>query len=364
MLARLILLLTLLAAAPAAAWTDDVRCVQEQLVQAGQDPGPVDGVVGPRTLAALRTVAAQEGVTSGHALTSDTATTWCRRLGQADPALRAYWPSATNAVVVQTGAGVDPVLARLIRVRLPELHQEVAALLGVELSGTDRVFVGAGIDELRQMITGDRQHRPIANLDAVLEDHCNPSGRIGAFATPGVMVICLRPNTRLLTDLAYSTLVFVLTHEATHLVQFQLTGLPGSGTAADGRVRFEGPMWLLEGLADVVGHALGDRLDPLEIRELGARRYAGRSVPSLTRLQTRSDLLSRQDDVYQAGMWAASMLIERAGFSGAGRLFSLMGEGQPFPDAFAQVYGRSLDTFYAGFTAEAGPGQPPRPVKG
>ncbi|WP_334191529.1 peptidoglycan-binding domain-containing protein [Pararhodobacter sp.] len=364
MLARLILFLILLAAAPAAAWTDDVRCVQQQLAQAGQDAGPADGIVGPRTLAALREHAARAGVAGGHDLTPDTATTWCRRLGEADPALRAFWPSGDNAVVVQTGPGVDPVLARLIRVRLPELHHEVAALLGVELSGTDRVFVGAGVDELRAMITRDTRHRPIGNLDAVLEDHCNPNGRIGAFATPGVMVICLRPDTRLLTDLAYSTLVFVLTHEATHLVQFQLTGLPESGTAPEGRVRFEGPMWLLEGLADVVGHALGDRLEPLEIRELGARRYAGRAVPRLTQLQTRGDLLSRRDDVYQVGMWAASLLIERAGFSGAGRLFALMGEGQPFPEAFAEVYGRSLDSFYETFAAEAQPQQPRRPAKG
>ncbi|MCB1389223.1 MAG: hypothetical protein KDK12_08830 [Rhodobacteraceae bacterium] len=364
MFTRLAFVLFLIATPFAArAWTEDVRCVQAQLNAAGRDAGPVDGIVGPRTLAALQAQLAVGGVTGGHDLTRDTAATWCRRLGQADPALRAFWPSRSNPVIVRTGESVDPVLGRLIRVRLPSLHRQVAETLGVELSATDRVFVGSSIDELRTMILESHDHRPIYNLDGALNDHCREGDRIGAFATPGVMVVCVQQGTRLRIDLDYSTLVFVLTHEATHLVQFQMTGLPQPRIAPDLRVRYEGPMWLLEGLADVMGHSIAYRAEPAEVRALAARRYDGRDLPYLGRLQTRVDLLSRQADVYRAGMLASAILVEARGFAAAGRVFSLMGEGREFAGAFYDVYGRTPVAFYAAFPDEARPqGTPSGPA--
>ena len=41
---------------------DAVRVVQEALAAAGQDPGPVDGVMGERTKAALQAYRAQQGM--------------------------------------------------------------------------------------------------------------------------------------------------------------------------------------------------------------------------------------------------------------------------------------------------------------
>ncbi len=41
---------------------DDVKRVQESLVALGYDPGPIDGLVGPRTVSALRKFESDNGL--------------------------------------------------------------------------------------------------------------------------------------------------------------------------------------------------------------------------------------------------------------------------------------------------------------
>ncbi|MCA2013226.1 hypothetical protein LCM17_17155 [Cereibacter sphaeroides] len=331
---------------------DGVLCVQEQLASAGQDPGRIDGIVGARTRHALAQHLRARGLEGPRRIHTDSAMPWCRRLGLDDPALRAFWPSALNRVIVDVGDSVDPVLARLIRTRMPGIHADVTQRMGIELAGTDRVVVGSNPVELRARIRS-AGFTDIGNLDATLAEHCDPDNAIGGFALPGLMVICLRPGVRLRGGIRYDHLTFVLAHEVTHLVQFQLTGLPPPGTLPASRVPIEGPIWLLEGLADVVGYAVGYDTEADFARRSATTRYAGGRLPDLARLQDRLALRSHQSDIYRAGLIAAALLVEDRGLPSTAQLFARMGEGIPFDQVFEEIYGETPQAFYAAFEARA-----------
>lgn len=355
MLIRLFAALLLLCL-PAMALASDagVRCVQAQLNASGQQAGSEDGIIGPRTRRALQAHAETRGLALREGLSLDNSIPWCRRLGIDLPALQAFWPSRLNAVLVTVGPSVDPVLARLIRTRTPGIYDEVADLLGEPLAGTDRVVVGSGVPELRRLVSR-AGFAWIGDLDRTLAEHCRPEDAIGGFAVPGLMVICLREGVRLRGGLDYDHLRFVLAHESTHLVQFQLTGVPPPNTPPADRVATEGPIWLLEGLADVVGYRLGFDAVPPTIRETAVLRYEGLELPDLSGLQDRRALQSHQTDIYRAGMIGAALMVEDRGLTEAGRLFARMGDGLPFDAAFAEIYGQSATDFYAGFAGRARP---------
>ena len=249
-----------------------VRCVQQQLAAAGQDPGRIDGIVGARTRHALAQHARARGLDRTRRITRDSATPWCRRLGIDDPALREFWPSALNRVIVTVAGSVDPVLARLIRTRMPAIHADVAERMGVVLAGTDRVIVGSGPVELRREILR-AGFTDIGNLDAILIDHCEPGLPIGGFALPGLMVICLETGVRLRGGISYEHLSFVLAHEVTHLVQFQLTGLPPQGTSPERRV----PMSMVRALVRCAALVEGMKARLNRPDQLSAARRLDRS---------------------------------------------------------------------------------------
>jgi hypothetical protein len=58
---------------------DNVLCVQQQLAGRGLNPGPLDGVLGGRTLDAARSAAAAGGLRLAP-LASGTAAAWCQAL--------------------------------------------------------------------------------------------------------------------------------------------------------------------------------------------------------------------------------------------------------------------------------------------
>jgi hypothetical protein len=61
----------------------DVRCVQEELLRLGYDPGPADGLMGGRTRSAATDFAGSAGATLPE-LTGESATAWCQAL-KAEP---------------------------------------------------------------------------------------------------------------------------------------------------------------------------------------------------------------------------------------------------------------------------------------
>lgn len=68
-----------LAAAPARAGDPDIACVQQTLIDLGYNPGPVDGVLGARTLDTARAFASDRGLRL-FALTAGNGGTWCAQL--------------------------------------------------------------------------------------------------------------------------------------------------------------------------------------------------------------------------------------------------------------------------------------------
>lgn len=336
--------LVLALAASARADTAGMRCVEQQLGAAGQPFGN-EG---------LALYARSHGLAPGLALHNATATTWCRRIGLADPAMRRYWPAGQQPLEVILVGALEPALVEAIRTRAPLLHEAAAALLGLELAGTDRLIIG---DDRAALAAAMAEQGLLseAGIDDALERHCSGRAPVGAFAVPGQVVACLQPGIRLGSALSHRQLDFVLAHEFTHLVQFQVAGV-SLDRDPQARISREGPMWMIEGMANVAGNALAARPGQAAasvpiLRRERLRRFEGRSLPLLEALAPRSALEPYEREVYGLGSIAMSFLIEEnGGFEAAGRMLALMGDGTAFEPAFRAAFGKPVASFYEAFT--------------
>ena len=82
----------------------DIACVQRELTRIGLDPGPADGKLGRKTLAAAKSY--QEGAPYLQDLSTITSRTWCDFLVK-QPALVTFDP---NTAVVGFGTVADPAM--------------------------------------------------------------------------------------------------------------------------------------------------------------------------------------------------------------------------------------------------------------
>lgn len=343
----------------------DVRCVQAQLTEAGFDAGGVDGIVGPRTRRALEAFATAHDLVRGRALDSGTAINWCRRIGEAVPSLRVHWPSRQVEMDFDIADSVDAALTRMVRDRAAPIRREVADRLGLQLAATDWLVLGSDPAWLRREIERHVDYR-IHDIAGAIAEHCSNPESLGAFSAPGIMVICAHSGLRLNDNLSTDELRFVLAHESTHLVQFQVAGSAGGRTRADERIALEGPMWLVEGLADLVGYSGVLNVDAAHMRRAGLRHYDGQDLPDLSTLATRGALETRRNDVYRTGMIGAALLAEEHGLPSMGHLLVRMGEGAPFDAAFTAEFGLTPAAFYQGFEDRVRPPKgvpPPAPAR-
>jgi hypothetical protein len=82
----------------------DVACVQRELTRIGLDPGPADGQLGRKTLAAAKSF--QEGAPYLSDLSVDSSSNWCQYLKD-QPALAAFDP---NQALGGVGTTADPAM--------------------------------------------------------------------------------------------------------------------------------------------------------------------------------------------------------------------------------------------------------------
>lgn len=183
-----------------AAPTDGVRCVQAQLSAAGYDTGALDGVIGRATREAQAAFAKARNLPTGLPFHRESAISYCRRIGLADPALRAFWPSAKTALDIQIDPAVQVAVGKVTEAALREIYPKASERLGLALAGTDTVVIATTPQALRAMITRSVDY-DIIGLDATLKDICSSVRNISGNTAPGILYICTRPGARLGDDI-------------------------------------------------------------------------------------------------------------------------------------------------------------------
>ena len=147
----------------------------------------------------------------------------------------------------------------------------------------------------------------------------------------------------------------IIAHELFHALQFQLDGLGDrDGSTPPDQVRPSGPVWLLEGAAEMVGYRVaGDRrLLSYSSTIAGALNGWKLVPPKLDQTLTLNDSNARGAP-YQLYMLAADRLAAVAphGAKSVAGYYAALGSGLAWQDAFTQSFGMSGDDFYANFGA-------------
>lgn len=346
--------LAILLAASTPAWGDSptVRCVQEQLAAAGYDPGAVDGLAGGRTRRALDAYRADNTGLPDRRLDADTAVVWCRLLGLRDDRLRAYWPSNGRPMRYVLGDTITQPFKPLLLGTAESVRQELVGRTGIELANRITLVAASSLPELEAAIKrhmGWRSIPPtIANLT---RNACDVPDGFGGFAMASLVAICrngeIHPSPTMRPD-RFRQFQTALAHEFFHAVQLQLLGSPQDSASDRQRLAADGPLWLVEGSADLfAGLFLGHTEE--SFRDW-AKESVGGDAPGLASLELMADRDRRYHEVYVVGRLAAADLAAQGGLEGVIRFYDLTGRSGDWRAAFAEAFGISVRDYYGSFS--------------
>jgi len=146
----------------------------------------------------------------------------------------------------------------------------------------------------------------------------------------------------------------IIAHELFHTLQYQMDGIVSDGSVPFDQVRKAGPVWLLEGAAEMVGYrVLGDR--HLEFAtypaSLANEKFKAKPVANpLDKLETVNQS-NAAGAPYALYMVAADHLVSLApgGIKSLVTYYEALRSGSAWQTAFANSFGMTVDAYYANF---------------
>jgi hypothetical protein len=169
----------------------------------------------------------------------------------------------------------------------------------------------------------------------------------------GVLINTGHQAWRVLTD---ADLMRAVAHEYVHVVQLENAGQPIADQtlrASVDSVPPAGPLWLLEGSAEVVSYLVADRLDIEDyagtLVDLGIEARDN-PVP-LANLETYLEYYAGGDDGIARAVLASDYLMRNRDLSQLFQFWEDIRRGSQWRDAFVRRFGVSVETFYENFNA-------------
>ena len=342
---RLVLLLSILWFANPALADDTARCVQNQLLAAGFNPGPVDGIVGGKTRRALATFQKQQAQVSTRRLTGETARIYCRLLGLARPELSAHWPSRASTHDFVFSDRIDTTFANAIRAEVEGARRTIRRELSVDFAHRPLIITAERPSDILRLLRIHRGQGYQAARDKLVEI-CGSEIKIGGLSFPGIVVICRAPGAAIQTEIARIDLRRVILHEYIHLLQTEFSGGTNSSMSDTTILKETGPIWLKEGSAEVVSVLLAYRIEARSYQMQALAILDADSV-DLAGLEKRSALRRHELAIYLGGGAAAAEAMQRNGLAAFGQFYDLLGRGAAWPTAFDAAFGISREDLYA-----------------
>ena len=334
-----------------------VACVQGQLAALGHDPGPVDGLSGPQTRAALSeyvsTVTAEEG--SAHfdllpEFSSRAAVGWCREIGLRAPEAAALMPSA-NAPEMFIGPNVHPEMASHLAKAFSEAEGFLYRRYGIEVASQVKIVAATNVEAWHAEVdkAGTMKLQGWAEVRARARRDCETEFGLGASASRDGLAFCgsvLALREPKLRDLYQMVLSVTMTHELVHNVQreFSYDKVARWVRNPDGVRPRMGPAWMVEGTAQVVEQAfMEERFDRLEPALHVMRAQAAASDLTLRNIRLSGQV--REAEAYDVSAYAVAMLLERYGEETLFRYWRAVGETDNWYTAFEDTYGMTVQEF-------------------
>ncbi|WP_323767187.1 peptidoglycan-binding domain-containing protein [Antarctobacter sp.] len=359
--AALAVLCLLLPASRAEAGDVHVACVQGQLVALGHEPGPVDGLNGPRTREALRAYvdtldAARRGVLDAlPAFNARSSVGWCREIGLSAPVARAVMPSSTPPQVF-IGPDVHPEIADHVMTAFLEAEEFLYRRYGVQVASQVRIIVATNADAWQRLVkeAGTMELQAWADVRARARRDCETEFGLGASASRDGLSFCgttLALRTPALGELYRMVLSVTMTHEVVHNAQRELSydKVPRWTNDPDGVRPRMGPAWMVEGSAQVIEQAFMEEKYGRFVPGLHAMRTLA-AGSDLTLRQIRLAQEVRESEAYDVSAYAVAMLVERYGEETLFRFWHVVGETDNWFTAFEQVYGMTVQEFEGLYT--------------
>ena len=141
----------------------------------------------------------------------------------------------------------------------------------------------------------------------------------------------------------------ILVHEAFHVLQMELAGAQAVSAGFDA-VPAAGPVWLEEGTATYVAYKALAALSLVRFEEFRAH-WISRVRQTTSPLRLRETRRGLFIEPYQISTLAVDFLVGTRSDARIVAYYEAIGRGEPWQAAFAAVFGKSVDTFYAEFEA-------------
>lgn len=319
-----------------------VTCIQEQLEEAGLNPGPVDGQLGRKTRSALSELANEyPQLSSLPKLSIQNASVYCRNIGLMRES-RVGWVNDKKIIKLVTGdQTADSDIEKLNSI-LEDINKFYIGKYHVELPGEIVLVVSKSDDEAGRLSVENLKslnaHRDVGEP---FSNWCKGTSYCG-ISYGGVAAASFSYNTFGFPDFGMRKL---LAHEIAHEIQTQYIG-NFRGQKDRTRVRARGPKWLTEALAVALEQ---DFSRPKLSIDTKLKNYSKRRKFTSRQLKQSSYVIygypSDRAKFYDYIYYAGHLLVSKSSLKS---IFDFW-EDTPalgWEKAFAKNFGMSVEEFY------------------
>ena len=359
LLATTLLILACTLAGPSDARQNNyVRCLQEQLIQLGENPGPIDGVWGGKTKRAAIALRDRTPELRGNPYLTEanrqTALSWCREVGIQFPDARPFMPSYPEIHFV-----FDKELLRAApsptywHDKFTEYTNNVRKALwqtyGIERTSKIDVVIGEDPKQIARNLNRltHKQGIDFIGLTRRVRERCTSAALSGAVfhhwmyicASEGMFNAALNAAEMEMVD---RHLEHVLMHEYIHIFQSEYSLYMSRLNLDQSFEQIAGPLWLMEGAAEVVAYDLTvetEMFRPVSIAislYLSAREH-DQELTSLTFDTSAKD--------YLVAHFATYLLAARFGKGTVLDYWRLIGQGLRKEEAFETLFGMTVTAY-------------------
>ncbi|WP_417678055.1 peptidoglycan-binding domain-containing protein [Roseibium sp.] len=315
-----------------------VTCIQEQLEDAGLDPGPIDGKLGRKTRSALGELGDQYPQLSNlPKLSIPNASVFCRKIGM----LRdnhVGWTSNDDILKLIIGKKTSSSSAEKIRSLTNNVNYYYLEKLNITIPGQIVFITSSSVDEAgKRAVEALKAQGSHHDVYKEFTDWCRGYGYCGK-SYGGVVAVSFSDKDGFPNDDVRK----LLAHETAHEIQAQYVG-NYRAHGEENRVRARGPKWLTEALAIALEYNfLRPDVSAEKKREHFAqqRNYSAKRLRSF-KYQTSAAEKDFYDYARYAGLFLVSKSSERAIIDFWEKTPELGWEG-----AFSQSFNMSLEEFY------------------
>jgi peptidoglycan hydrolase-like protein with peptidoglycan-binding domain len=326
-------------------------CVQAGLNSLGYDAGPADGHMGKRTFGAAAQFAARQAGAGYPELTDQSGAEWCTRLTASIADGSAAGP-ADDVARLRFGPDVDSGVIRDVQAGMDDIAAYFTAEFGDALKTPGTIYVSADAKWLTDAYVA---HLNVGQgIRAGKMQHF--SGCHGGEAGYGFMFMCSKSDVfdgDWFGSGRQAQRTFAMAHEYFHMLQYErAVGSLENCCSGINTLKMLGPQWLVEGAAEYVAfRLLGDSKRMNFKREIEWHTQKAAEVGStLEAMQTREGYYA-EPRASSAGMIAAHLLAERAGFASLGQFYAEIGSGKDWTTAFEAAFGLSPAGFAEAYEA-------------